>query len=301
MKKLRAVIGVVIMLWLAAYLIGLVIGDGDKVVSNGIAIVPIKGTILPENSNDVFGTNGVGSDSIIENLKKAEKNKGVKAIVLEINSPGGTVVASREVANYVKILGEKKPVVAWIREVGASGAYWIASSADVIVADELSITGSVGVISSYLEFSGLMNKYGVGYERLVAGDLKDVGSPYRELNENERSLMQAKLGKIHEFFVNDVVDNRELNSFQRNEISSGFFYLGVEALDLGLVDELGGRNLAIVKAKELAGIEDGNVVEYEPKKNFLELIERFTNKAFLNVGKGIGTSFFINEFEILAM
>jgi protease IV len=303
MKKVRIIIWTVVTLWLAAYIISLGLGEESGVVSKGIAIVPVKGTILAESSNDVFGRSGMGSEAIIGNLKRAEKNKGIKAIVLEINSPGGTVVASREVAGYVRKVSENKPVVAWIREVGASGAYWVASGADFIIADELSITGSVGVISSYLEFSGLMEKYGVGYERLVAGELKDVGSPYRDLNERERRLMEGKLEKIQEVFVKEVAGNRDLKAGQVEEIKSGFFYLGSEAKELGLVDELGGRELAVAKAEELADIEDGSVVEYRPKKTILEYLEKFSNKAFLNIGKGIGVSFFKGEreYEIYAM
>jgi len=303
MKKLKVIISTVFVLWLIAFVVSLGVGDGS-VISKGIVIIPIKGAILPETSNDVFGLSGMGSSSIINNLRKAEKNKGVKAVVLEINSPGGTVVASREVANYVKKLSEKKPVVAWIREVGASGAYWVASAADLVIADELSITGSVGVVSSYLEFSGLMEKYGVSYERLVAGELKDVGSPYRGLSDAERRLMENKLNKIHDVFVREVVANRGLNNFQENEIRSGFFYLGSEALSLGLVDELGGRELVIKRAKELGNVSNGKVIEYKNKKGIIELIEKFSNKAFFYMGRGIGSGFGVNklnEFEILAM
>ncbi|MEK6856879.1 MAG: signal peptide peptidase SppA [Nanoarchaeota archaeon] len=305
MKKIKIIFTTIILLWVAAYFISLGFENERDIISDGIAIVPIKGTILSEDSNDILSGNGMGSNTIINNLRRAENNEGIKAVVLEINSPGGTVVASREVANYVKSLSEKKPVVAWIREVGASGAYWIASSSDVIIADEMSITGSVGVLSSYLEFSGLLEKYGIEYERLVAGDLKDVGSPFRELNENEKRLMNAKLKKIQDLFINEVASNRKLNNEQIEEIRHGFFYLGIEAKELGLVDEFGGRDEAIAKAKELAGIDDGKVVEYKSEKNLLEIIEGFTNKAFFNLGRGIGLSLvgnkIENRFEIMAI
>ena len=175
----------------------------------------------------------------------------------------------------------------------------------MIIADEMSITGSVGVLSSYLEFSGLLEKYGIEYERLVAGDLKDVGSPFRELNENEKRLMNAKLKKIQDLFINEVASNRKLNNEQIEEIRHGFFYLGIEAKELGLVDEFGGRDEAIAKAKKLAGIDDGKVVEYKSEKNLLEIIEGFTNKAFFNLGRGIGLSLvgnkIENRFEIMAI
>ncbi len=301
MKKLKIILATVILLWIAAYLISLGFDNGKDIVTNGIAIVPIKGIISPEDSNDLFAGSGMGSDTIINNLKRAKDNDGVKAVILEINSPGGTVVASREVADYVKSLSESKPVIAWIREIGASGAYWIASEADVIITDEMSITGSVGVISSYLEFSDLLEKYGVKYERLVAGELKDVGSPYKNLNDAERKLMQDKLKKIQDLFVKEVSENRKLNNYQANEIRNGFFYLGIEAKELGLVDEFGGRDEAVEKAKQLAGIEDGKIVEYKPKKTLIDVIEGFTNKAFFYMGKGMAIELPENKFEILAM
>lgn len=299
MKKIKIIFTTIILLWVAAYFISMMFERDNEIISEGIAIVPIKGVISPEDSNDILRGSGMGSDTIINNLKRAGDNDGIKAVVLEINSPGGTVVASREVANYVKSLSGKKPVVAWIREMGASGAYWIASGADVIIADEMSITGSIGVLSSYLEFSGLLDKYGVEYERLVAGELKDVGSPYRDLSEAERKLMNVKLKKIQDLFLKEVAENRKLNPSQISEIKSGFFYLGIEAKDLGLVDELGGRELAIEKAKELGKIKDGKskIVEYKPRKNILELIEGFTNKAFFYMGRGIGLTLFSNKIE----
>ena len=107
---------------------------------------------------------------------------------MEINSPGGSAVASDEIATAVK--NAKKPVISLIREVGASGGYWVASASDYIIANRMSITGSIGVISSYLEFSGLMEKYGVGYERLVAGENKDLLTPYKKLEADQKALVQ---------------------------------------------------------------------------------------------------------------
>src|SRR3989344_2012489 len=110
MKKIKTIITTIIMLWILSYFISLGIVK-EELIREGVAIIPIKGAILPEDSNDLFGITGMGSDTIINSLKRAMDNDGIKAVVLEINSPGGTVVASREVANYVKTLSEKKPVV----------------------------------------------------------------------------------------------------------------------------------------------------------------------------------------------
>jgi protease-4 len=146
-----------------------------------------------------------------------------------------------------------------------------------------------------------MEQYGVKYERLVAGNLKDAGSPFRELTNEERILMEAKLNLIQDFFVRDVQESRGLNANQVTEIRKGFFYLGVEAKDLGLVDVLGNRDTAILKARELGNITDGSIVEYKTKKSLLDLLERFSSKIFFNMGRGIGQELKLEEeFKILA-
>ena len=258
---------------------------GDK-----IAIIPIKGVITTDGFEDILRSGGVSSTSIVKSIQKANSDSSVKGIILEINSPGGTVVASKEIANEVK--KSNKPVVSLIREVGASGAYWIASSSDNIVADPLSITGSIGVIGSYLEFSELMEEYGVGYERLVAGDLKDTGSPFKKLSEEEKSLLQDKLDIIHEVFIEEVAKNRDLDKKEVKEIANGFFYLGKEAKELGLVDELGDKELAINITKKLANVEDINIVRYEEKRGLSDLLSKISAYSFYFIGRGIGKELF---------
>src|SRR3989344_9012865 len=160
MTKIKTIITIVVVLYLISLVTSKLLSVpsiSEVAISNGIAIIKIEGPITLKSSNQLFTEGSASSDEIIENLNKAENNNGVKAIILEINSPGGTVVASKEIADKVKSI--QKPTIALIREVGASGAYWIASSSDLIIADELSITGSIGVISSYLQFSGLLDNY----------------------------------------------------------------------------------------------------------------------------------------------
>jgi protease-4 len=288
MNKFWFFIIIVLSLWLLSFLISCVfkVEDfGDK-----IAIIPIKGVITTDGFEDILRSGGVSSTSIVKSIQKANSDSSVKGIILEINSPGGTVVASKEIANEVK--KSNKPVVSLIREVGASGAYWIASSSDNIVADPLSITGSIGVIGSYLEFSELMEEYGVGYERLVAGDLKDTGSPFKKLSEEEKSLLQDKLDIIHEVFIEEVAKNRDLDKKEVKEIANGFFYLGKEAKELGLVDELGDKELAINITKKLANVEDINIVRYEEKRGLSDLLSKISAYSFYFIGRGIGKELF---------
>lgn len=253
-----------------------------------VARIPLQGIITADGKSSL-AQETISSSDIVAFIEDADENPSVKVILLEINSPGGSAVASDEIAAAVK--RAQKPVIALIREVGASGGYWIASAADHVIAHRMSITGSIGVISSYLEFSGLMEKYGVNYERLVAGELKDSGTPFRELDARERSLLQGKLDTIHDFFIQEVAANRKLPESSVRKIATGEFYLGVEALELGLVDELGDKNTAEEYIQNTYGLEEVEYAVYEPDKGFFELLSGvFTGFSF-HLGQGIGNSF----------
>ena len=264
--------------------------------SDKIVFIPIKGTIYSGNGNGLFNEDRTLSSDIINYLEKAENDNTIKAVILEINSPGGTVIGSKEIADKVKSLD--KPVVSWIREVGASGAYWVASASDAIVADPLSITGSIGVVSSYLEFDKLFEKYGVTYERLVSGQFKDAGSPYKELTDEERNMLQGKIDLIHDAFVKDVSENRGKNL---GKYATGEFFLGSEAYKLGLIDYLGGKEKAINVSKELAKIEKAKTVTFRSKKSLLGSLDKYFTKFSYNIGVGISDGLLAkDEFEIKA-
>ncbi len=257
-------------------------GTGDK-----IAVIPIIGEISSSGSSGFpISSDGASSTSLVNSLERAEKDENVKAIILEINSPGGTVVASEEVADKVGSI--EKPVVAWIRDIGTSGAYWIASSSDTIVADPLSITGSIGVIGSYLEFSKLMKKYGVGYEGLTTGKYKDIGSPFKELTPDEKDLLLSKMYIIHDVFVDQIAENRNMPRDKVANLATGMFYIGKEAKDLGLVDRLGGKQVAIDTAKNLAGIEEAEITRYEERRSLIDILGQLSSSASYYVGRGIG-------------
>jgi protease IV len=257
--------------------------------SDKIAVIPVTGVITVGGDSAAFSPTGASSTSIVKFIEEAGKEESIKGIVLEINSPGGSAVASKEIADAVK--KSEKPVVAWIREVGASGGYWVASAADEVVADPLSITGSIGAIGSYLEFSGLFEEYGIGYERLVSGKYKDTGVPYRELNEDERRLFQSKLDMIHDVFIEEVAKNRELEISEVRKVATGEFYLGKEAFELELIDYLGNKDTAVSLIEKMAGIKDVKLVRYEKKMTLLDFFGGLSVKGFYLVGQGIGDSF----------
>lgn len=176
--------------FIASGFISLFIGSDVSMSDANVAIIPVKGVIMVDDSSSLF-TDYASSEDIKELIVKANKKPMIKAIILDINSPGGSAVASQEIADAMK--RTNKTSVAVIREVGASGGYWVASSCDHVIANSMSITGSIGVIASYLQFSGFLNDYNVTYERLVAGKYKDMGTPYKELTFEERRLMEKSL------------------------------------------------------------------------------------------------------------
>ncbi len=269
----------------------------EKAKSNSgkIAIIPIKGTIASSNGDgDFFRSGTIGSNSIVGFIESAAKDKNIKGIILNINSPGGTVVASKEIADAVKNVD--KPVVALIREVGASGAYWVASASDYIIADPLSVTGSIGVIGSYLEFSDLFSEYGVKYQEIKTGDYKDLGNPFKNLSENERGLLVGKLQIIHNYFVNEVSKNRGRDL---SRYGNGLFYLGTEAMDIGLIDALGDKDDAVAKIKEMAGISEYELVLYEKQRSLLDVLSRISENFGFSIGEGFGATVLSkDDFEI---
>ncbi len=266
-----------------------------EISKNKIVVIPIKGTIASENGNgDFFRGGTIGSSSIVNFIEKAAKDKNVKGIILSINSPGGTVVASKEIAEAIKNVD--KPVVALINEVGASGAYWIASAADYIIADPLSVTGSIGVIGSYLEFSELFSNYGVKYQEISTGKYKDLGSPFKSLNNEDKNVLIGKLKIIHDYFVDDVSKNRKRDL---SKYGNGLFYFGMEAKDIGLVDELGGKNEAIATVKKLAGIETYELEFYQKQRSIFDILNRITEDFGYKIGEGFGDRLLSREdFDI---
>ncbi len=225
-----------------------------------IAVIKVQGVI--SSSPDLLSQTFTPDDAF-SLIERAENDPGIKAVLLQIDSPGGSVVASREIAYAVREM--KKPVVCWMGDVAASGAYWIAASCDHIMADPLSLTGSVGVTASYLEFSKLFEKYGVTYEQITSGERKDIGSPFRNISEEERSKLEYIVNETFKSFSNDVISRRNLTQVQFEQISSGDIFLGKDAVGLGLIDSTGTLADAKEKAKKLAGLQDADFVTLEKK------------------------------------
>ena len=231
-----------------------------------IALVPIKGVIASEKS-PLPGMRTVSSVEIVKLLGEIRRNKGMKALVLEINSPGGTPFPCGEIAEAIKSVN--KPTVAWIREVAASGGYWIASATDSIVAGSLSLVGSVGVTSIRPDFSELLKKIGIDIDAVASGIHKLFGFPFTPLTPEEkqedRQRREEEIKTIQQSFLGEIKGKRQLTDEVTEEISSGKTYLGQEAKNLGLVDELGGREKALEIAAKKANITRYRVADYTKK------------------------------------
>ncbi|PIN74608.1 signal peptide peptidase SppA [Candidatus Woesearchaeota archaeon CG10_big_fil_rev_8_21_14_0_10_37_12] len=265
----------------------------EELHDGNIAIIPLNGAIYTEQESSLF--EGIESQDIIDLIEKANENEKIKAIIFEINSPGGSPVATDEIAQAIK--KTNKTTVAVIREVGASGAYWVATATDTIFANRMSLTGSIGVRASRLEFAGLLDDYNVTYRRLVAGHLKDAGSPYKEMTAEEQQLFQRLLDNLHTEFIHAVAENRNLPEEQVRQLATGFVYIGSEAKELGLIDAIGGKEEALHYIEEQLNI-DAKPIEYTKPKTFFEQLGTMQTSAFTDIGKGMGSVFLERETQI---
>jgi protease-4 len=232
------------------------------IAANKIAVISLNGPIQSESSGFLFGGSVISPQLVRNQLEKAKNDVAVKAIVLQIESPGGSVAACQEILNEIERV--EKPIVVSFGTVAASGGYYISTKADKIVALPGTLTGSIGVISEMPNLKGLYQKLGIEMEVFIAGKHKDMYAGLRELTPEEKVLMQEMTDQLYDQFVQVVVEGRSLSEEKVRELATGQLYTGVEAKELGLVDELGGLNKAIDLAASLAGIEKPKVEYYKP-------------------------------------
>jgi len=234
--------------------------QGDSSSRNKIAVINLAGVI--------GGADGMTSDegivaTVKNQLDQAVEDKRVKAIVLRINSPGGEVVASDEIYRAVAEARGKKKVVASMETVGASGAYYAAMGADYVMAMDLTITGSIGVILQSYTFAGLMDKVGVKSYTFKSGKYKDILNPTREPTESESNMVQNLIMEVYDKFVGIVAKERKMDVDElKNGLADGRILSGKQAKEAGFIDGIGYFDDAVDKAKELAGIQDAKIIRY---------------------------------------
>jgi protease-4 len=233
--------------------------------SEKILLLSIRGVISDSPERGLLRTQPSTVQEAVSHLRKAEKDPLVKAVVLQFNSPGGSVTASDVLYNEVRRFKERtgRPVVAVLMDVAASGAYYIALTADVIVAHPTTLTGSVGVIFIRPKVTGLMEKIGVGVEVSKSGPNKDSGSPFRATTPEEASIFQQMTDHLAKRFVDLVQKNRGLDSAALAPLSAARVYLAEEALALKLVDRIGYMEDAVAEIRQRAGLpEDSKLIVY---------------------------------------
>jgi protease IV len=227
-----------------------------------VAVVEVEGII----GTDV--QRGLDTDALVRTLGEYRDDPAVRAVVLRINSPGGVVAPTQEIATAVRRLREaKKPVVASLGSVAASGGYYVAVAADRIYASPGTLTGSIGVVMQLANLEGLLKKVGVEYVVVKAGTYKDVGNIARAMTPEERRILQALLDDVYDQFVNAVAEGRGLDPQAVRAFAEGRIYSGRQAQGLKMVDDLGGLEEAIEAAAKMAGLPGKPKVIY-PRRRF---------------------------------
>lgn len=238
-----------------------------------ILLVDISGIIKDEESTGVFGqTQPNITARVKEELELAAKDEDVKAVVLRINTPGGSVTTSDIISHEIDNFKKKRevPVVAELMDVAASGGYYIATSADRIIAHPTTVTGSIGVVAISVNASGLMEKIGIANQTIKSGPMKDMGSPLKPMTEEERRVLQSVIDGMYERFLDKVEAGRP-NSFTRDglrQVADGRVYTAQQAKDLKLIDSIGYLDEAIEWAKETAGVKEARVVTYSQPRAY---------------------------------
>ena len=248
---LLALIGIVF--FAATYGLGLFRGENPLNLGEKVGVIPIEG---------IIGDAG----EIIDQINEFADSNGIRAVVLRIDTPGGSVAPSQEIYQAVRELRKKKKVVVSMGSVAASGGYLIAVAADRIVANPGTITGSISAVMHYANVEELLKKVGVRSSVIKSGKFKDIGSPVREMTAEERSLIQGIVDDIYDQFVRTVSENRKIPLSKIVQLADGRVFTGRQAKELGLIDDLGGLQDAVLLAGRLSGMKEKPKIVHGMKK-----------------------------------
>ncbi len=252
---------------------------------NNIAVIYADGEIV-----DGEGTEEqAGSKTLSEAIRKAREDESVKAVVLRINSPGGSALASEVIWRETVLTGQNKPFMVSMGNLAASGGYYIACGADTIVAEPTTLTGSIGVFGILFNAKELMNKLGININTVNTNKYSDIGSPAKKLSDYERGIIKKAIEDVYSTFIARVAEGRKISEDSVDAIGQGRIWSGEDALKIGLVDTLGGLETAINIAAEKAGLKTYGIKYYPEKDKFSLLLENMLNEA--------KTSLIKNELE----
>ncbi|MBT9137956.1 MAG: putative signal peptide peptidase SppA [Syntrophomonadaceae bacterium] len=258
------------------------------IAREGIGVVRIHGPIFTDASEGMFKTVR-GAGYYVNRIGELLRDRRVKAIVIRVDSPGGSIGAVQELYAAILKAREKKPIIISMGDIATSGGLYISAAACYIMANPGTITGSIGVAVGNINFHRLMQEHGIGMEVIKSGEHKDILSAWREMSEEERELLQALVDELHLQFVNAVAAGRDIDIDRVKEIADGRIFTGTEAMRLGFVDRLGGFSEAIDVAMEKAGLE-GEPVIIEKERPFWE-------RMFPGASGGDGVSRLLRQIE----
>ncbi len=254
--------------------------DGDESSDHKILRISVNGILLDQESSGGFFGQPRESivDAVLNRLQQATDDQEIKAIILEVNSPGGGITESDRIHRAIVDFKQNRPgvkIVVLMKNVAASGGYYISAPADYIMAHQTTITGSIGVISQFFNFEKLFEKIGVKTTVIKSKELKDIGSPYRPMSEKEQVLFKKIIDEMYARFIDVIAEGRQ-GKLSREEIldlATGMIYTGRQALKLKLVDGLGYWSDALDQAKTLAKVRNARVIEYSRQPlSFFQLL-----------------------------
>jgi protease-4 len=263
-RSLRIFLIVVILL--GVFIIGFscdeLTSGSTKYTGDRIGLIHIEGVITAAHADmDPFMMSSpASSDTVVKQFDEAIKDTKVKAIVMRVNSPGGSAAASQEIYNAIrKFQATGRKVYVSMGDVAASGGYYVSAPADMIYADPATLTGSIGVIMSVLNYEGLFDKIGLDEVTIKSGKYKDIGNPNRAMTEEEKRILQNILTEVHKQFKQAVADGRKMKPEQVEKLATGEIWTGSQAKEIGLIDEIGGFKDVLDKAAQDSGL---NVKDY---------------------------------------
>jgi protease IV len=254
-----------------------------KVFGDSIFLLKIEGEIHSGKST----YSSTGADTVLAKLRDIEDKQEIKGIIIEINSPGGTVGASQEIFEELLLLRKSKKIVVSMKDLAASGGYYIASAADFIYAQPGTITGSIGVIAMSPNISGLMEKYNVKMNIYKQGKYKDILSMFKDPSSEERQIIQSMLESTYKRFISDIARGRNMSNEKVEKFAEGRIFSGEDALKKKVVDGIGGRRDAQGKISELLGIEATLPIQEEEESPFDRFFNVLNNKIVMHFSKDI--------------
>ena len=239
---------------------------------NIVAVYYAAGEITDYEMSAYNDESSIIPSKVIRDLRRLQENDDVKAVVLRINSPGGSAFGSEQLWYAVSQLKKEKPVIVSMGDYAASGGYYMACNADTIVAEPTTLTGSIGIFGMYPNVQGLTDKIGLDFDVVKTNQYADFGAVGRPMNDGEKGLMQMMVNQGYDIFLTRCAEGRNIAKEELDQIAQGRVWTGAKAKELGLVDELGGLDRALEIAVEKAGIDSYTVMSYPSKSTFLEML-----------------------------